>query len=154
MRMPVKRLASILLAFCFFLPLSECTTHKADGTPVVSRHYGVEMAADSWESLIRADHSPLKSAMGLLLALVVFFAPLASAWLPQMVQAGCDLAAALIALWFLAIWVFVFGSPQYGGLLAMTCWLVLLTLSCHTLWRRLKAAWKARRLPAAPSAQA
>ena len=64
---------------------------------------------------------------------VAFFAPTASLLIREPWRSGMQLIAAFPSLYVLQVVTFV-QTPLFGGLLALTCWSVLLMLSAIAVW--------------------
>jgi hypothetical protein len=133
----MKKLASILLLVCFVLPLSKCETKKeVDGVAQIDATYayGYQMALGD---LADIGERGLDALQGLGFVAIVFFVPAISLWFKEGWQSLIQLCAAFPALYALYGWVIVFATtPQIGGVLALECWLFLLTTSALTLWLR------------------
>ncbi|QNA90238.1 hypothetical protein G4G28_20185 [Massilia sp. Dwa41.01b] len=138
----LRRLASILLAVCFVLPLSQCDTKFDEGgKPVeVTRH--TELRAYELVQAYVQDVGKgelAKGLQGIAIVASVFFLPLASWKLRQSGRALVHVAASPFTGYVLFGWVFVFASrPLFGGILAVLCWAVLLLSNCVTLAQRLR----------------
>jgi hypothetical protein len=141
----VKRVAAILLALCFVLPLSQCATKQSPDrtslavsagavvTPSTSSamRYGFDIAKEGYLDLAAGK---VKGAYLLLVVFSVFFLPLACLWLGKPLQTLITLLAAFPSGFFLFFWVFAWSIPKVGGLLATGCWMVLLLASLFNVW--------------------
>lgn len=88
------------------------------------REWAFEVGDGSWRSL------------GPLIAVVLVFAlPMAVLRVREPLRSAVLALAALPALFLLWQWVLVF-SPQFGGILAISCWVTLFVLNGFTLWRQ------------------
>jgi hypothetical protein len=143
----MKKLASLLLLVCFVLPLSKCSAKQevSEAPPAQDIYrYGYQMVLDSVANAGSDD------ALLILIAVtIVFFVPAMSLLFKERWQPLVQLGAAFPALYFLFCWMFIYSTPQIGGILATECWLFLLTVNAVTLW----SAWRGKRkLPAAANA--
>jgi hypothetical protein len=132
----IKKLASLLLALCFVLPLSTCTPKQdVDGQPNIqtSTLHGFDIVKDGWNG-IRAGKTD--RLMTLLIVFHVFFVPMICLGLKPRLQAVVYLFGALAAEYFLTMWVFVFATHAHiGGVIAMLCWALLFCIGIATCWR-------------------
>jgi hypothetical protein len=139
----IRKIASILLALCFVLPLSQCTQHverQGQISTIQTNLHGFDMARDGWIAMRRGDP---EGALLLLAVANVFFVPAFCLRLGERRQALIQFVGALVSEYILFFWVVVFASrPQVGGLLAMICWAVLFCTSSATLFRQ----WRSRTL--------
>jgi hypothetical protein len=149
-----KRIAAIVLAVCFVLPLSQCDVYKVNPLPEKSMAapssadgkqsrkvtvlYGFDLAAEGYAHL--AD-GKLDGAGKMLIAFAVFFLPIGCLWLGKRLQPSIILLAAFSAGYLLSWWVFVFGTARFGGLLAVACWTTLVVASLIDVW----LLWRGRR---------
>lgn len=132
----IKKMAAILLVFCFALPLSKCTTKVNSEAKIVSIDTylrGFDMAKQGWTEIEAGE----LNGVGMLLAVFnVFFVPVVCLKLKSRVQAIIYFAASFFSGYVLYIWVFIFSTkPQIGGLLAITCWVFLFCTSVVTIWQ-------------------
>lgn len=143
-----RKLASLLLAICFFLPLSTCTTRiESHGAVTVTeaQRNGYKLTQDGWNT---AQAGKLDGATNLLVVLEVFFLPLLCWRFPELPQALAHVVGALPAGYHLFAWVFLFStSSRIGGWIAILCWAFLFVLGIGTLWRH----WRRRRTAAVQS---
>ena len=143
-----RKLASLLLAVCFFMPLSTCTTRvESHGAVTVtdSHRTGVTLTREGWNASQAGDAG---GATKLLVVLEVFFLPLLCWRFPELPQALAHVAGALPAGAFLLSWMFVFStSSRIGGWVALLCWAFLFVAGMVTLWRH----WRRRRAAAVQS---
>jgi hypothetical protein len=133
----VKKLASILLALCFMLPLSTCTGKKPDVGDQTDIHtstlYGFDIARDGWKDIRAGKPDGL---MTVLIVFHVFFVPIMCLGLKPRLQAVIYLFGSLAAEYFLMNWVFVFATrPEIGGVIAILCWALLFCIGSGTLLR-------------------
>ena len=132
----LKKLASILLAVCFLLPLSTCTSKKGEGAAASiesSTLHGFDMARQGWED-IRAGKPD--GFLTLLIVFHVFFVPIICLGLKPGLQAVVYLFGSLAAEYILVGWVFVFAThSEIGGLIAIACWALLFCIGSVTLLR-------------------
>lgn len=146
----LRKLASLLLLVCFVLPLSKCGPRKAE--PVVGNVYSAAVTAPphaevaKFEDVIWYGYEVLEDlvtrvAAGkfrempfLIVMVVAFFVPAATMGLREPWRSTCQLLAPFPSLYVLQVLTFI-GTPQFGGLLALTCWVILLILSTWSLWR-------------------
>jgi hypothetical protein len=132
----LKKLTSILLAVCFLLPLSTCTSKKGEGAAAsieTSTLHGFDMARDGWKN-IRAGKSD--GLMTLLIVFHVFFVPTVCLGLKPKLQAVVYLFGSLAAEYVLFGWVFVFAThSEIGGVIAVLCWALLFCIGSVTLLR-------------------
>jgi hypothetical protein len=143
-----RKLASLLLAVCFFLPLSTCTTRvEFHGTVAVTeaQQTGYKLTREGWNTA-QAGH--LDGANNLLVVLEVFFLPLLCWRFPELPQAIAHVVGALPAGYYLFAWVFLFStSSRIGGWIAILCWAFLFVSGIVTMWthwRRRAAAVRAQ----------
>lgn len=133
----IRKIASIVLALCFVLPLSQCTMHiERQGRMAVTETqlYGFNLVRDGWAAVWRSD---TEGALLLLIVAVVFFVPMLCLRLQEQRQALIHVIGALVSEYCLFMWVFMFATaPRFGGLLAMLCWAALFGTGCATLLRR------------------
>lgn len=145
----IKRLASLLLLVCLFLPLSKCEG-KADpdsGKPAADTiYYGAKLIASG---LQEASTSSIGDLGYLLVIIAAFLLPAASlaargVWEPLTVLVGSAFAGHFLYYWVIAI-------PHHamiGGILAIAAWVVLVLVSVSQL-----LVWRRRRVtPPAPGA--
>jgi hypothetical protein len=131
----LKKIAAILLALCFVLPLSKCTAPvKQDAQMVDKVRYriGMDMAAEHIHEVASGN---IDGVGALLLDFTVFFLPIACLALKERVQSLVIVLGACASGYVLYFWVFL-GSPQFGGLLALACWSFLFLQSGVTIVRR------------------
>lgn len=135
-RSVARAAVSLLLALCFVLPLSSCERLKVEGSSeAVTTHItGVAMAREALDAIASADWG---SGILLLAVFNVFFAPLLYLRLAELRRATATLASSLVSAYVLAFWVFIFGRPQAGGMIAVACWTFLFADSTWTLSTRL-----------------
>ncbi|MBI3730918.1 MAG: hypothetical protein HY254_21615 [Burkholderiales bacterium] len=95
--------------------------------------YGYVLLSDGWEDIRK--NKTMASGMTVLAVFVVFFLPCGLLALKEKPQAIITLLAVVIAGPALFFWVFVWGSPQIGGVLAIACWGGLLLASLVYLLR-------------------
>lgn len=137
-----RKLASLLLAVCFFLPLSTCTTRiESHGSVTVTDTHrtGVTLTREGWNATQAGDAG---GATNLLVVLEVFFLPLLCWRFPELPQAIAHVAGALPAAAFLFAWMFMFSTnSRIGGWIAILCWAFLFVAGIATLWRQ----WRRRR---------
>jgi hypothetical protein len=131
----IKKVASILLVFCFVLPLSKCTTKVNNEEKIVSTDtylYGFEMVKQGWVDI---EAGKLDGAGTLLAVFNVFFVPIVCLRLKERPQAIIYFASFFLSGYILYSWVFLFStSPQIGGVLAVACWILLFCTTIVTLW--------------------
>ncbi|WP_028103706.1 hypothetical protein [Pseudoduganella violaceinigra] len=139
----IKRVAAILLAICFVLPLSRCSTKPDPQAHIVAKDsyvYGYEMALASWTDLRGKDP---KGIYWLLAIFNVFFVPLAVLGLKAKAQSIIYFFGSLVSAFFLYLWVFVFATDaEIGGIIAIACWALLFITSCSTIFE----LWRSARL--------
>jgi hypothetical protein len=131
----VKKLASILLALCFVLPLSTCTPKMQEAGDQSEIHtstlHGFDIARDGCKA-IRAGRTD--GLITLLIVFHVFFVPIICLGLKPKVQAVVYLFGSLAAEYFLMDWVFVFATrAEIGGFIAILCWGLLFYIGSVTL---------------------
>ena len=144
-----RKLASLLLAVCILLPLSKCT-HKQELVPAAVTAVAPAAAVAQPETfsifhgtaLVLATAADVRNGhldeIPLLIGLLVaFFAPAASLWLREPALSTVHVLAAFPSLYILQMFTFI-GTPQYGGLLALACWALLLMLGTAALWRSMR----------------
>lgn len=136
----IRKTASIVLLLCFVLPLSQCTekTESQGSTSVRESYlYGYDMASQGWAAIKAKE---LDGAGVLAAVFIVFFVPVVCLGLDERLQAVIVLLSALVSLYILYCWVFLFStSPQIGGVAAVICWVLLFCVSYMTMvvsWRR------------------
>lgn len=137
-----KKGAAYLLMLCFVLPLSKCEARQEAAGQAAEPDFflfGHEMAYRYGADLDKGD---LAGLAGLASLFLVFFLPALTQWLREPWQSALQLAAGVGALYMLAFWVFLFATaPQYGGLLAIGAWLLLMSFAVRQLW----CAWRKRK---------
>ena len=137
----LKRVASLLLIFCLFMPLSRCSvTLKENGKPVT--HVTIERGYEKLN--VNADTLAKAGPKDILLALAtasVFFLPLLSFLLPATGQVWLQVIWAPLAEFWLYLLTYAYSGIEIGGALAMAAWAVLFVLGCVSLWQR----WRGRR---------
>ena len=151
-----KKIASLLLLVCFVLPLSKCNSQKrlepvvgivvdqpgAVRTPYVpvapTVFYGYEILSWVVSDVVEGK---FKDISFLCMWVVAFFAPAASLLIREPWRSGIHFFAAFPSLYVLQVITFI-QTPLFGGLLALTCWSVLLILGASTVW----GAFRERRL--------
>jgi len=127
----VKRVAAWLLLLCFVLPLSKCEGRADPESGVQAADtifYGFRLLIEF------AQRSPLDEAAGVLAVLGVFMLPLLSLALPKAWEPIVCIGGAVLLYQPLTLWIYVFGRPMFGGLLATACWIAVLLVSCLQLW--------------------
>lgn len=146
----VRKIAALLLACCFVLPLSTCSQKASTDQSSAAREttlYGFNMVREAAEDIAAA--TP-EGAFWLMSVLCVFFVPLLSLKLGAKAQSFVGIACAGPAIYMLFFWVFVFvTSPRFGGVLAMVCWVIVFFSSLVTLWQ----LWRGGRLFGAKAAR-
>jgi hypothetical protein len=142
-----RKLASLLLAVCFFLPLSTCTTRgESHGAATVTdtRQADDKLTRAGWNT---AQAGELDGANSLLVVLEVFFLPLLCWRFPAVPQAIAHVVGALPAGYYLFAWVFLFSAgSRIGGCIAILCWAFLFVSGIATMW----AHWRRRHVAAVP----
>jgi hypothetical protein len=134
----LRKLVSVVLVLCFALPLSMCTTkHPDDNNLIVATDtytYGYELAEQAWNDV---KHGNSLEGIGLLLAIFnVFFLPIVCLKLREKFHAILHFFASFPTGYFLYFWVFVFCTrSQYGGILAVFCWVALFCISVIAIGR-------------------
>ncbi|SHH01946.1 hypothetical protein [Massilia sp. CF038] len=130
----IKRIASLLLLVCIFLPLSKCdgetnlATGKQDPDKVF---YGSELIQSSVEDLATGSTRDLGF---FLIVLTVFLAPVATLAARRFWEPLLLLAASGFAGYFLFYWVIAIPNHvMIGGGLAIAAWLVLIMVSIAQL---------------------
>src|SRR5689334_256721 len=124
----LRKFASLLLALCFVLPLSQCEFKAPERGPIVTKpviFHGSDMARDGLREL---EAGKAEGAMTVLMVVCVFFLPLAA------------LACGTRIGYVLFHWVFVFASHALpGGVIACLCSALLFLASLWeavVLWKR------------------
>ena len=152
-----KKLASLLLLLCFFLPLTKCEGKKEEPVSMQSaapahlaQHESSPMPRAAPTYVVGYDMAvgeaadvPLGSwhAIEFLLVLFgVFCVPALAVLIKEGWQSLLHVCVAVPSLYALYLWTFI-GMPQYGGILAIGCWIVLVLLSAFTL----HIQWRGRR---------
>ena len=97
--------------------------------------YGYELLA-GYVSDVRAGQTDKIIAVAFVL--IAFFSPVATMWVREPLRSGAQFLLTFPACYFLGIMTF-FAKPLYGGMLALSCWAVLLKLSSDTLWASFRA---------------
>ncbi|KQZ44014.1 hypothetical protein [Duganella sp. Root1480D1] len=129
----IKRVAAVLLMVCFVLPLSRCSGRPdLEGhTGADTRLYGYEMAQDALRDVQSEKFKGVITLAGLF---IVFFVPAACMGLKDRLQAPIYLSSSIAAGFLLYSWVFVFAtSAQYGGVIAVICWILIFCTACISL---------------------
>ncbi|MFZ6653754.1 hypothetical protein [Undibacterium sp. TJN19] len=161
----IRKIASVLLLLCFFLPLSTCSfkSEPKQGTDAVGASvadanktakpaenqdnvlYATEMLHSGWEELKEGNFS--NAIVNFLAIVTVFFLPCAVLAVKEKPKAIISFVASFPAGYILFFWVFLGRTPQIGGVLAVICWASLLVISVLTMlnWWRLRK--KMRILP-------
>lgn len=139
-----RRVASVLIALCFILPLSQCDSKlEADGKTVTKEYQfaGIDLAKGALTD-IGAGHVA-NGLGGVAISVLVFFLPLASWKMPDIKQAMLLAAAAPPAGFFVYVWSFgTGGRTLFGGYLLTTCWALVVLSACVSIgmqavrWRR------------------
>ncbi|MFZ6766545.1 hypothetical protein ACO0LM_05620 [Undibacterium sp. Di26W] len=73
--------------------------------------------------------------LDLLEIVIVFFLPFALLFVREKPQTIITAIASVLASFPLFFWVFFWGNPEWGGIIAVTCWFVLLAISLITLFQ-------------------
>jgi hypothetical protein len=128
----LKKAVALLLAICFVLPLSQCTTKSSVGVEVVDNLYGFEHLPEGYHNILEGRF--LEGITLIVLTLMIFFLPLLTLTLKTKIQALFNLIASAPALYILRYWVFYATQAQYGGIIAISCWVLLIVLHAYTLW--------------------
>jgi hypothetical protein len=140
----IRKIASIVLAICFVLPLSQCTTpieHQGRMLATDTQLHGFDLVRDGLAAIWRGD---AKGALLLPAVAIVFFVPVLCLRLREQRQALIHFIGALVSAYCLFVWVFVFATrPRIGGLLAASCWGVLFCIGGATLSRRWRGGFNA-----------
>jgi hypothetical protein len=124
--------------FCFFLPLSKCTSKvDPDGNITYADSY-TNTSEMAQTALVDIQKNKLTDGASVLLAVIVtFFLPLACIAIREPLQSLIHFAASFLAGWVLYSWVFFFSStPLFGGILAVLCWLILFFISLYLTVRQ------------------
>ncbi|MBC3917877.1 hypothetical protein H8L32_10365 [Undibacterium sp. CY18W] len=157
----IRKVASLLLLICFVLPLSKCESAKEPVTesaekPVTAKTPVKETSKDSvyvdgylypyklaQQGLNRIQEGTLGFGMlDLLEIVIVFFLPFILLFVREKPQTIITAVASVFVGFPLFFWVFFWGNPEWGGILAVICWIVLLAISLITLfqwWRQRKS---------------
>ncbi len=137
-----RRWASLLLAVCFVLPLSQRDAGTNAGHDPLMRERpvsGYDVMRQGLRDLEAGKFS--EGALGTTVAVLVFFLPLAMWKVPDAGQALAHVAVTPAAGCIVYGWVFAFASqPLVGGFLVTACWAMLLLSGCRTLWEH-AAQW-------------
>lgn len=135
----LRKFASLLLALCFVLPLSQCEFKGPECGPIVTKpviFHGSDMARDGLRELEAGKGG---GAMTVMLVLCVFFLPLAALACGTRIQVALHLAGSLFSGYVLFHWVFVFASHALpGGVIACLCSALLFLISAReavVLWK-------------------
>lgn len=144
----LRRLASVLLALCFVLPLSQCDLmFSEDGKPLeVARrveHTGYELMSQNLRNLTAGNY--VDGVLGAAHVALVFFLPLATWKLRPSRQAMVHVAASPLIAYTLVLWLYVFASRAlFGGILASLCWAILFLCGCVILVQRVRIVLSSR----------
>lgn len=132
----LKKLASILLLLCLFLPLSQCTQHTGDGKKTTTVHYGHQILIDSaietfdngfdWEALL-----------GTFIFFSFIFAPLVSLAFRNPTQQIIAILFAFPASLTNYVHIVVF-TPRIGIWCATLLWALIVIASLIELYRYIK----------------
>ena len=131
-----RRWASLLLAICFVLPLSRCDAGMDAGhdSPMLAQPTsGYDVMRQGLRDLEAGEFS--EGLARTMVAVLVFFLPVAMWKVPDAGQALVHVAATPVAGCIVYGWVFAFArQPLVGGFLVTACWAMLLLSGCRTLW--------------------
>ncbi|MCH8622602.1 hypothetical protein [Undibacterium sp. TS12] len=145
----IRKVASVLLLLCFVLPLSRCESAKEKRAPeqaavtaqvkkqgtdtyVDGYLYPYKLTEQAWKQL-QTDELP-SGLKDLLLLALTFFLPTALLAAKEKTQIISTTVAALPAAFALFIWVFLWGNPETGGLIATACWSLLTLLNLRVMY--------------------
>lgn len=131
----VRRIASLLIALCFLLPLSQCEFNKHGEEQTVQeahRIYGYDLAAGGVREITEGNVAG--GAISTAVSLLVFFLPLALWTASGTKQALAHVLASPLAGYAIYMPVFGFATrPLAGGILLTAAWALLLLSGCVTL---------------------
>ena len=134
-----RKFASLLLALCFVLPLSQCDIKGSERQSTVAKPVTFQGSDMARNELREIEDGKAEGAMTLLLVLCVFFLPIAALACGTRVQVALHLAGSLLSGYVLYNWVFVLASHALpGGMIACLCCAVLFLTSSReavTLWK-------------------
>lgn len=138
----LKRVLALVIALCFFLPLAQCThmpqkVPAPSETPPASASSEVvnpplvpaQVAYNTWE----LEDCALPVAFVWPCVFVLLRRRPEPRWLAPLLDAG-EMAAALVAGWYLGEIILVLGSVRYGGLIVMAALTVHFLASAFALW--------------------
>jgi len=143
--MLIRTAASWLLVLCFVLPLSYCSAKAGEkgrpaAAPITWSGLGIAQEALRDIGVTPAHEVPMLLNLGL-----VFFVPALCVRLGALRHALIVGASAIPAGLCLHVWVFVIGTPRYGGILAIACWIALTCASAVTLYTAAADRWRRHR---------
>ena len=157
----IRKIASILLLLCFFLPLSTCTiktkatakletqTQAASNSKAIEQEvihdsalHGYDIMQAAFDNLKKGE--TIGGSMTLLAVLLVFFLPCGLLRLKETPQAAFTFFASIGSGYALFFWVLFGRTPQMGGVLAIACWCSLFSLCLVVLGRWYLHWWRQR----------
>jgi len=131
----VRRIASLVIALCFVLPLSQCEFRKQGDeqtVPEAHRIYGYDLAAGGVQEITKGNLAG--GALAMAISLLAFFLPLALWTASGTSQALVHVLVSPLAGYAIYLPVFGFATrPLAGGILLTAAWAVLLLSGCMTL---------------------
>ena len=137
----LKKVATILLVLCFFMPLSKCESKPdIDGKVVTSETYiYAYKTADGF--LTDMVDGKISEALSLIAILGVFLLPLVCSAFSTKRQAFVHIAGSFAAQYCLCLMTFFYQGIQFGGVLAIACWWVLFLAGWGEIWRRWRTGY-------------
>ena len=127
-----RRIAIAALLIAFVLPLTKCTSTSKDGVTTVDYQYPFEHVVDGIKAITANETHDLDSIILGAATIAIFFIPAAIAGVRARIQSIIYISLAAPAEWLLYEWTTI-GTPQAGGIIAMSCWAVLFIVSALTL---------------------
>jgi len=128
----IKKLASILLLICLFLPLSQCTQTTSDGKETITVHYGYKMLTNSVDQSFN-DGVDWDLVFGTLIYFSFFFTPLIILALKIPAQQIAAVLFTFPAGYITYIHLFTF-TPRIGIWLAAALWAIIAIASFTELY--------------------
>ena len=125
-------MAIAALLFAFVLPLTKCTSTSKDGVTTVDYQYPFEHVVDGIKAITANETDKLDSIVLAALTMAVFFLPAAIAGSRVRIQSITHIFLAVPAEWLVYEWTTI-GTPQAGGIIAMSCWAMLFIVAVLTL---------------------
>lgn len=132
----IKKLASILLLICLFLPLSQCTESTKDGKESVTVHYGYQILVDSTIELFN-EGIDWGKIISIFVYFSFFFAPLLILKLKTPIQQIIIIILLLPSYYIIYIHVATY-TPRVGIWLSAVLWTIIAIANLIELYNHIK----------------